>query len=96
MIPPPPTIADGARVQIPGKLTFPITQRNTEKVLTVSDGEIIEAMRFILLRMKLLVEPTGALAAAAVLSGKLPADVHKVGVVLSGGNVDKEMLTQIL
>jgi threonine dehydratase len=95
-IPPPPTIADGARVQTPGALTFPITQRNTEKVLTVSDDEIIQAMRFILQRMKLLVEPTGALGAAAMLSGKLPADVHKVGVVLSGGNVDMEMLKQLL
>jgi threonine dehydratase len=95
-IPPPPTIADGARVQTPGALTFPITRRNTEKVLIVSDDEIIEAMRFILQRMKLLVEPTGALAAAAVLSGKLPTDVQKVGVVLSGGNVDMEMLKQLL
>jgi threonine dehydratase len=95
-IPPPPTIADGARVQTPGQLTFPITRSNTEKVLTVSDAEIVEAMRFILLRMKLLVEPTGALGAAAVLSGKLPTDVRKVGVVLSGGNVDAEMLKQLL
>jgi threonine dehydratase len=95
-IPPPPTIADGARVQTPGALTFPITQRNTEKVLTVSDDQIIQAMRFVLQRMKLLVEPTGALGAAAVLSGKLPTDVRKVGVVLSGGNVDMEMLKQLL
>lgn len=95
-IPPPPTIADGARVQTPGALTFPITRRNTETVLTVSDEELVAAMRFILLRMKLLVEPTGALGAAAVLSGKLPPDVQKVGVVLSGGNVDAEMLKQLL
>jgi threonine dehydratase len=93
---PPPTIADGARVQTPGALTFPITRRNTEEVLTVSDEEIIEAMRFILLRMKLLVEPTGALGAAAVLSKRLPPDVRKVGVVLSGGNVDAEMLKRLL
>jgi threonine dehydratase len=91
-IPPPPTIADGARVQSPGALTFPITERNAEKVLTVSDDEIIAAMRFILLRLKLLVEPTGALGAAAVLSGKLPTDARKIGVVLSGGNVDPDSL----
>lgn len=91
-IPPPPTIADGARVQSPGALTFPITQRNAEKVLTVSDDALIEAMRFILLRMKLLVEPTGALGAAALLAGKLPKDVRRIGVVLSGGNVDPDRL----
>lgn len=95
-IPPPPTIADGARVQSPGALTFPITQRNAERVLTVSDAEIIEALRFILLRMKLLVEPTGALAAAAVLSGKLPSEMRKIGVILSGGNIDPEMLSSLL
>jgi threonine dehydratase len=95
-IPPPPTIADGARVQSPGALTFPITRHNAEKVLTVSDNELIEALRFILLRMKLLVEPTGALGAAAVLSGKLPSDVRKIGVVLSGGNVDPDALCRYL
>jgi threonine dehydratase len=95
-IPPPPTIADGARVQTPGALTFPITERNAEEVLTVSDDEIIAAMRFILLRMKLLVEPTGALGAAAVLSGKLPTDAQKIGVVLSGGNVDPDSLSRYL
>jgi threonine dehydratase len=95
-IPPPPTIADGARVQSPGALTFPITERNAEKVLTVSDAEIIAAMRFILLRLKLLVEPTGALGAAAVLSGKLPTDARKIGVVLSGGNVDPDSLSRYL
>jgi threo-3-hydroxy-L-aspartate ammonia-lyase len=95
-IPPPPTIADGARVQTPGALTFPITQRNAAAVVTVTDEEIMETMRFILFRMKLLVEPTGALAAAAVLFNKLPRDFARVGVVLSGGNVDAEMLARIL
>src|SRR5690242_3336610 len=56
-IPPPPTIADGLRVQTPGALTFPITRTNAEEVLTVSDEEIIETMRFMLFRMKLLIEP---------------------------------------
>ncbi|HEY8224204.1 MAG TPA: threonine/serine dehydratase [Pyrinomonadaceae bacterium] len=95
-IPPPATIADGLRVQIPGKLTFPIVQQVAEDVLTVSDEEIIETIKFILFRMKLLVEPSGAAAAAAVLFKKLPADVKRVGVVLSGGNIDPEMLTRIL
>src|ERR1051325_1792129 len=95
-IPPPPTIADGLRVQIPGKLTFPILQRLAEDVLTVSDEEIIAALRFILFRMKLLVETSGATAAAAVMFKKLPGDVQQAGVVLSGGNIDPESLKEIL
>jgi len=95
-IPPPPTIADGLRVQSPGILTFPITQQNAEDVLTVSDDEIIETMRFLLFRMKLLVEPSGAAAAAAVLFHKLPENTRNVGVVLSGGNVDGEVLMHVL
>lgn len=95
-IPPPPTIADGLRVQSPGTLTFPILQQNAEDVLTVTDEEIIETMKFFLFRMKLLVEPSGAAAAAAVLHGKIPADVKKVGVVVSGGNIDEDLLLKIL
>ena len=95
-IPPSPTIADGLRVQKPGELTFPITRKNAEAVLTVTDEEIIEAMTFMLFRMKLLVEPSGAAAAAAVLSKKIPSDCRRVGVVLSGGNVDPDVLCRIL
>jgi threonine dehydratase len=91
-ISPPPTIADGLRVQTPGELTFPITRQNTEAVLTVTDEEIIETMRFMIFRMKLLVEPSGAAAAAAVFKRKLPSGCKRVGVVLSGGNVDPEIL----
>lgn len=95
-IPPPPTIADGLRVQIPGKLTFPIVQRLADDVLTVTDDEIIATLRFILFRMKLLVETSGATAAAAVMFNKLPASVKRVGVVLSGGNIDPELLAKLL
>src|SRR5882762_2969329 len=95
-IPPPPTIADGLRVQTPGALTFPITRANADEVLTVTDGEIIAAMRFILFRMKLLVEPSGAAAAAAVFFKKLPGDTKRVGIVLSGGNVDADVLAQLI
>ena len=94
-IPPPPTIADGLRVTSPGDLTFPITQKNAEDVLTVSDQEIIETMRFLLYRMKLLVEPSGAAAAAAVLFRKLPDGLRNVGVVLSGGNADSDLVQSI-
>ena len=95
-IPPPPTIADGLRVQSPGALTFTILQKTAEDVLTVSDQEIIETIKFLLFRMKLLVEPSGAAAAAAVFSGKLPRDTKRVGVILSGGNLDAALLSQFL
>jgi threonine dehydratase len=93
---PPPTIADGLRVQSPGALTFPILQQTAEDVLTVSDEEIIETMKFMLIRMKLLVEPSGAAAAAAVLMHKQPQNVRRVGIVLSGGNIDAEFLSRLL
>jgi threonine dehydratase len=94
-IPPPRTIADGLRVTKPGAITFPILQRLAEDVLLVSDDEIRAAMRFLLMRMKLLVEPSGAAAAAAVLFGKLPEDIRSIGIVLSGGNVDFDVLRTI-
>jgi len=95
-IPPPPTIADGLRVQIPGKLTFPIVQQLAEDVLTVSDDEIIATLRFMLFRMKTLVETSGAAAAAAVMFHKLPADIKRVGVILSGGNIDPDLLIRLI
>ncbi len=95
-IPPPPTIADGLRVQSPGALTFPILQENVQDVLTVSDDEIVETIKFMLFRMKALVEPSGAAAAAAVLFGKPPKDLQRVGVILSGGNIDPGALEQLL
>src|SRR2546423_982371 len=92
---PPPTIADGLRVQTPGVLTFPITSANADDVLTISDEEIISAIAFMLFRMKLLVEPSGAAAAAAVFAGKVPTDCKRVGVGLSGGNIDSDMLCRL-
>jgi threo-3-hydroxy-L-aspartate ammonia-lyase len=95
-IPPPPTIADGLRVQIPGKLTFPIVKKLADDVLTVSDAEILETLRFMLFRMKILVETSGATAAAAVMFKKLPTDVRRVGVILSGGNIDPDLLQSVI
>jgi threonine dehydratase len=95
-IPPPATVADGMRTQTPGALTFPVLQQNAEDVLTVSEDEIVETMRFLLFRLKILVEPTGAVAAAAALFGKLPRDVGSVGVLLSGGNVDPDALARFV
>jgi threonine dehydratase len=91
-IPMPDTIADGLRAAKPGALTFPVLQRHLEKVLLVSEDEIRQTVKFLLMRMKLLVEPSGAVAAAAVLHHKLPKDVRSIGVILSGGNLDFEDL----
>jgi len=96
-IAPPPTIADGIRNLSPGVLTFPVLQQNLSGVLLVSDAEIEAALRFLLFRCKLLVEPTGAVAVAAVLAGRLPLGKGaRVGVVLSGGNVDPQVLARII
>jgi len=94
-IPPPETIADGLRSPSHGELTFPIIQRNVERVVLVSDSEILEAMKFLLLRLKILVEPSGAVTAAAALSGKLPPGLGRVGLVLSGGNVDLNVVREL-
>jgi len=96
-IPPPPTIADGIRVTSPGALTFPILRANLTEVSLVTDAEIVAAVRFLALRARIVVEPTGAVGAAAVLAGKLPiARGARVGVVLSGGNIDPALLIEIL
>jgi threonine dehydratase len=96
-IPPPPTIADGIRILTPGRLTFPIVRERVSAILLVTDDEIIAAVRFLLLRAKLVVEPTGAVAAAALLAGKLPLPPGaRVGVILSGGNIDPALLARIV
>lgn len=84
----PPTIADGARTPSLGELTFPLVRRYVSDMVTVSDGSLLAAMRFLWERMKLIVEPTGALAAAALLDGTVDARGRRVGVLISGGNVD--------
>jgi threonine dehydratase len=94
-IPPPATLADGLRATEPGELTFAILKELAEDVLIVSEEEICAAMKFLLLRMKILVEPSGAVPAAAVLFRKLPAGIHSAGVILSGGNVDFEVLAAL-
>jgi threo-3-hydroxy-L-aspartate ammonia-lyase len=96
-IPPPSTIADGIRLTTPGALTFPILRENLADVALVSDAEVVEAVRFLALRVRIVVEPTGAVPAAALLSGRLPvAPGARVGVILSGGNVDPALLVEIL
>ena len=96
-IPPPPTIADGIRLTTPGALTFPILKSNLTDVLLVSDDEVRATVRFLALRARVVVEPTGAVPAAAVLAKRLPLEPgSRVGVVLSGGNIEPSMLIEIL
>ena len=84
----PETIADGARTPSLGKLTFPLVMKYVDDMITVTDDELLKAMFFLWERMKLVVEPTGALAACALLEKKVDLRGKHVGVVLSGGNVD--------
>jgi threonine dehydratase len=91
-ITPPDSIADGLRSPAPGVLTFPVIQRHVERILLVSEAEIRATMRFLLERVKILVEPSGAVGLAAVLFGMLPLEIKSAGVVLSGGNVDIDFL----
>jgi threonine dehydratase len=90
----PDTIADGLRSPKPGELTFPVVRQLAEKILLVSEDEIRAAVKFLLLRLKILVEPSGAVPVAAVLFKKLPSEIRTVGVVISGGNVDFEELAR--
>ena len=93
----PRTIADGAQTQSSGKLTFPIIQALVNRIVTVSDAQLVDAMRIFAQRMKLVVEPTGALAAAALLSpGVLDLRGQRVGVIVSGGNIDLAWYAQLL
>jgi threonine dehydratase len=87
-IPVPATIADGQRTQAPGTLTWPIARRLCAGIVTVSDDEICAAMRFAFERLKCVLEPSGASALAALLCGKVDVRDARVGVILSGGNVD--------
>jgi threonine dehydratase len=84
----PRTVADGARTPSLGSLTFPLVLRHVAAMVTVEDSELIRSMFYLWERLKLLIEPTGALAAAAVLERKVPVEGRRVGVILSGGNVD--------
>ena len=84
----PKTIADGAQTQHSGTLTFPVIQRLVNRIETVSDAQLVETMRFFAERLKLVLEPTGVLGAAALMHGVVPARGQRVGVILSGGNVD--------
>ena len=92
----PKTIADGLQVPSPGELTFPIIQETVKDVLVVTDDEMIETLTWTLERMKVLVEPSGVVGAAAVRHKKADFAGKKVGVILSGGNLDRSRLADFL
>jgi threo-3-hydroxy-L-aspartate ammonia-lyase len=87
-IPVPDTIADGARTTSLGSLTFPLVLRYVDEMVTVTDSELLPAMFFLWERMKMVVEPTGALAFAALFHRKIKTGKQRVGIIVSGGNVD--------
>lgn len=91
----PPTIADGTRTPSLGKLTFPLVQQYVGDMKTVSEKAIIEAVKFLFYRMKLVVEPSGALGLAAILSNAIQPK-GRVGIIISGGNMDGKTMKQIL
>lgn len=95
-IPVPQTIADGQQTQAPGVLTWPIVRALCAGVVTVTDDEIRAAMRFAFERLKLVVEPSGASALAALLTGKVDVRGKRVGVTISGGNVDPKVFAEAI
>lgn len=95
-IPVPKTIADGMQTTAPGVLTFPIVQKLCAGVVTVSDDELRATMRFAFERLKLVIEPSGAAALAAILFGKVDVRGKRIGATISGGNVDPAVFAAIL
>ncbi|MGO4387279.1 threo-3-hydroxy-L-aspartate ammonia-lyase [Microvirga sp. 2YAF29] len=95
-IPVPKTIADGAQTTYLGEKTFPIIRALVHDMVTVSDAMLVDTMRFFAERMKIVVEPTGCLAAAAVLQGAVPCQGKRIGIVISGGNVDPRAFAKFM
>jgi threonine dehydratase len=91
-VPGPKTIADGLRTTQPGDLTFPVLMKHLDDLVLVSEEEIRQALRFVLERMKQMIEPSSATTVAAAMFGKLPFSGKKVVTVISGGNVDVDGL----
>ena len=91
----PPTIADGTRTPSLGDITFPLVREYVDDMKTVSESAIIEAVKFLFHRTKLVVEPSGALGVAALLNGKIQSR-GRIGIILSGGNLDGTTMKMIL
>lgn len=95
-IPTPKTIADGAQTQALGQITFPIIRERVAGIVTVTDEELIEAMRFYAARMKVIVEPTGCLSWAGALNSRANLAGKRVGIIVSGGNIDLQRFAQFV
>ncbi|OYD06708.1 pyridoxal-phosphate dependent enzyme [Paludifilum halophilum] len=95
-IPAPDTLADGLRITIPGEQTFPVIRRHAEDIVTVSESMIREALYFALLRLKLVIEPSGVVPLAALINRRLPDNLRRIGVVVSGGNIDPAVLRKAI
>lgn len=91
----PKTIADGLRTESLGSITFPAIQKNVDEMVTVSDADILDTMYYLWTRMKIVVEPSGATALAALFKNQLPLQGKRVGVILSGGNVDVRLAGEL-
>jgi threonine dehydratase len=94
-IPVPRTIADGQAAGIPGELTFSINQRLVDEIALVTDDQIREAMRFAFERLKIVIEPSGASPLAALLSGRIAPAPPRIGVIISGGNIDARRFAEL-
>ena len=84
------------RTQQPGELTWPVIREKVEEILLVSDEQVVDALKFLLFRLKILAEPTGAVAPAAVFQKMVGSAGSKVGVIISGGNMDADLLACLL
>lgn len=91
----PQTVADGLRTEALGTITFPTIQKYVDEMVTVSDADILDTMYYLWTRMKIVVEPSGAVALAPLFKGKLPVQGKRIGVVLSGGNVDVRLAGEL-
>ena len=92
----PRTIADGLQTAEPGELTFEVNRQRVDEVVTATDAEILDAMAFLFDRLKIVTEPSGAIAVAALLAGRIDANGGRVGVVVSGGNVGVARFAELL
>jgi threonine dehydratase len=90
------TIADGQQLATPGEKTFPVISALVDDVVTVTDADIARTMRFLFERLKVVVEPSGASALAALMAGHVALEGRRAGVILSGGNVDAARFSTVM
>jgi threonine dehydratase len=95
-IDPPDTLADGLRIPMPGRITFPIIQQTVHDIITVSESEIVMGTRYVVERLKQVIEPSAGTGPGAVLAGKIPAGIKRLGVILCGGNIEPLVLATIM